>query len=57
MDRQRIGKRLCGVSAEFDIALQQEAAHIPGKPPFHSEASHIDAVTTGFACCRENQRW
>jgi hypothetical protein len=57
MDRQRIGKRLCGVRAEFDIALQQEAAHIPGKPPFHSEASHIDAVTTGFACCRENQRW
>jgi hypothetical protein len=37
MDRQRIGKSLCGVSAEFHIALQQKAAHIPRKASFQSE--------------------
>jgi hypothetical protein len=57
IDRRLNRKKAFQRIGEIHIALQQEAAHIPGKAPLYSRRRFPTHNTRGFACCRENQRW
>ena len=58
IDRRSREKRVSAEARNFDIALQQKAAHIPWQAP-----SYVREIPAGRhihrrpLCCRENQRW